>query len=101
MVTDGNDYCSQGVALGFPTAGMLASRGEESKYRSARNNCTFSPARTQDIVLELKVTFTKTSKLRDQLERVMLTAQADTFLRALASRAAEPPNAEHPLWLAE
>ena len=60
MVTDGNDFRSQGVALGVPTAGILASRGEESKYRSARNNYTFSPDRTQNIVLELKVTFTKT-----------------------------------------
>ena len=66
MVTDGNDFRSQRVALGVPTAGILASSGEESKYRSARNNYTFGPAKTQDIVLEFKkVTFTKTPKLRD------------------------------------
>ena len=35
------------------------------------------------------------------LERVLLTAQADTYLRALGSRAAERPAAEHPLRLAE
>ena len=36
---------------------------------------------------------------RTQLERVLLTAQADTFLRALGSRAAERPAAEPPLLL--
>ena len=38
---------------------------------------------------------------RTQLERVLLTAQADTYLRALGSRAAERPAAEPPLLLAE
>ena len=38
---------------------------------------------------------------RTQLERVMLTAQEDTHLRALGSRAAERPAAEPPLLLAE
>ena len=38
---------------------------------------------------------------RTQLERVLLTAQADTYLRALGSRAAERPAAEHSLRLAE
>ena len=42
MVTDGNDFRSQLVALGVRTAGILASSGEESKYRS-------SPAKTQDM----------------------------------------------------
>ena len=66
MVTDGNDFRSQGVALGVPTAGILASSGKESKYRPARNNYTFGPAKTQDIVLEFKkVTFRKPQKLRD------------------------------------
>ena len=54
MVTDGNEPPSQGVVLGVPTAEILASGGEESKYRSARNNYTFSPAKTQDIVLEFQ-----------------------------------------------
>ena len=38
---------------------------------------------------------------RTQLKRVLLTAQADTYLRALGTRAAERPAAEHPLRLAE
>ena len=38
---------------------------------------------------------------RTQVERVLLTAQADTYLRALGSRAAERPAAEPPLRLAE
>ena len=38
---------------------------------------------------------------RTQLERVLLTAQADTYLRALGSRVAERPAAEPPLLLAE
>ena len=38
---------------------------------------------------------------RTQLERVLLTAQADTYIRALGSRVAERPAAEHPLRLAE
>ena len=38
---------------------------------------------------------------RTQLERVLLTAQADTHLRALGSRATERHAAEHPLRLAE
>ena len=38
---------------------------------------------------------------RTELERVLLTAQADTSLRALGSRAAERPAAEPPLMLAE
>ena len=38
---------------------------------------------------------------RTQLVRVLLTAQADTYLRALGSRAAERPAAEPPLLLAE
>ena len=38
---------------------------------------------------------------RTQLERVLLTAQADTYLRALGSRTAERPVAEPPLLLAE
>ena len=38
---------------------------------------------------------------RTQLERVVLTAHADTYLRALGPRAAERPAAEHPLRLAE
>ena len=38
---------------------------------------------------------------RTQLERVLLTAQADAYLRALGSRVAERPAAEPPLLLAE
>ena len=38
---------------------------------------------------------------RTQLERVLLSAQADTYLRALGSRVAERPAAEPPLLLAE
>ena len=38
---------------------------------------------------------------RTQLERVLLTAQADTYLRALGSRVAERPAADPPLLLAE
>ena len=38
---------------------------------------------------------------RTQLERVLLTAQADTYLRALGSRVAERPAAEPPLVMAE
>ena len=38
---------------------------------------------------------------RNQQERIMLTAQADTFLRALGSRVAERPAAEPLLLLAE
>ena len=38
---------------------------------------------------------------RTQLERVLLSAQADTYLRALGSRVAERPAAEAPLLLAE
>ena len=38
---------------------------------------------------------------RTQLERVLLTAQADTYLRALGSRVAERPAAEPRLLLAE
>ena len=37
---------------------------------------------------------------RTKLERVLLTAQADTYLRALSSRVAERPAAEPPLLLA-
>ena len=73
MVTDGNDFRSQGVALGVPTAGILASSGEESKYRSARNNYTFGPAKTQDIVLELKSYFQPNPKLRDVIKIEFLT----------------------------
>ena len=36
-------------------------------------------------------------RLRTQLERVLLTAQADTYLRALGSRVAARPAAEPPL----
>ena len=36
-----------------------------------------------------------------QLKRMLLTAQADTYLRALGSRVAERPAAELPLLLAE
>ena len=38
---------------------------------------------------------------RTQLERVLLTAKADTHLRALGSRGVERPAAEPPLLLAE
>ena len=38
---------------------------------------------------------------RTQLDRVLLTAQTDTYLRALGSRVAERPAAEPPLLLAE
>ena len=38
---------------------------------------------------------------RTQLERVLLTEQADTYLRAVGSRVAERPAAEPPLLLAE
>ena len=38
---------------------------------------------------------------RTQLERVLLTAQADTYLRALGSRVTERLAAEPPLLLAE
>ena len=38
---------------------------------------------------------------RTLLERVLLTAQADTYLRALGSRVSERPAAEPPLLLAE
>ena len=38
---------------------------------------------------------------RTQLERVLLTAQADTYLRALGSKVAERPAAEPPLLLVE
>ena len=38
---------------------------------------------------------------RTQLERVLLTAQAGTYLRALGSRVAQRPAAEPPLLLAE
>ena len=41
------------------------------------------------------------ARWRTQLERVLLTAQADTYLRALGSRAAERPEADPPLLLAE
>ena len=54
-VTDGNDFRSQGVALGVPTARISASIGEKSKYWSARNNYTFSPAKTQDMHWNLKL----------------------------------------------
>ena len=48
---------------------MLASIGEESKYRSARNNYTFSPDKTQNIVLELKKSyFHHDPKLRDVIK---------------------------------
>ena len=61
-VIDGNEPRSQGVVPGVPTARISASGGEESKYHSARKNYTFSPAKTQDIVLEFKkVTFRKTT----------------------------------------
>ena len=60
MVTDGNDTRSQRVALGVPTAGILVSSGEKSKFCSARNNYTFSPSKSQDMYWNLKVTFTKT-----------------------------------------
>ena len=38
---------------------------------------------------------------RAKLERVLLSAQADTYLRSLGSRVAERPAAEPPLLLAE
>ena len=75
--------------LVFETYGRLGGEGIKLLRDLQRRQLTDSAARTLS------------EAGGPQLERVPLTAQADTFLRALGSTAAERPAAEPPLLLAE
>ena len=79
-----------GRALVFETFGRLG--GEETKL--LRDLVTAAAANG-------KCSSHAVGRWRTQLERVLLTAEADTYLRALGSRVAERPAAEPPVCLAE
>ena len=77
-------------ALVFETYGRLGGEGTKllsDLVTTAAANGQYSPHAV--------------GRWRTQLERVLLTAQTDTYLRAVGSRVAERPAAEHPLRLAE